>query len=305
MKGQLLALATFALVVIGVGGATWGWIRTRDEVYDDGREIAQYGVHPSSTINVPDDVVLPTVASAGPLDPRLLDISVGKKAVRVHGRIALDVPDDAAAGFGPSHVNGALKLQELTPMVTWGRKLDVAVDADASEANLLIDEQATYAELVEVLYTLGQAELATFHFVVRMPAGLGVIDSILPRSGNERSMAHGVCIVPEGLRVFSTNFSAHAPRTTFGAGCVAGASGVVAGWTDTGFDVPSLAACLKKLDDIDVHAEGEPSHGPKTPMVVAARADVRFGRALTARVALGTLGLEPRWGAACDAPTLP
>jgi hypothetical protein len=113
--------------------------------------------------------------------------------------------------------------------------------------------------------------------------------------GGGRSLSYEVCVVPEGIRLVS----AKAPTRWVGAGCVEGASGVVAARTNTGFDVPSYLACSRKLEGTDTNDASQDPRAPRNVLVHAA-SDIRFGRLLQMQVALSALGLYVTLGAPCD-----
>jgi len=84
----------------------------RDEVYDDERELAKYAAHPTRALTVPDDIERVTLPRADPVDPTLLDVSLGPREIRVHGRVAATSANDG--GFGTSD---GLLMTEITSML--------------------------------------------------------------------------------------------------------------------------------------------------------------------------------------------
>lgn len=287
-----IAVGVTGVLFAGIGMGVWSWLRSRDEVYDDDREIAMYAARPPREVTVPDDVELVSVANADPVDPTLLDVSLGKTTVRVHGRVASTISADG--GIGPA--NGLI-LTDVAPMLDWGRKLPNAVGVSPYAANVLVDREARYDQLVSLLYTMGQHEISEVRFIARTPSGLGVVDEAMGHGDGAR-LNHVICLGVEGVRVLKgTRFG---PKAHVGAGCVVDAPGVVAGWTATGFDGASYSACFAKIEGYPLESAAAPA--PRLPVVVTASRELRFGQVLQARVTLESIGVEPIWGmsSACD-----
>jgi hypothetical protein len=220
------------------------------------------------------------VSTAEPLDPSLLDVSLGKRSVQVHGRVALERASDGSFGL---HASGLL-LRGLGPMLEWGVKLNAAVDASTYEANVLVDESVTYRDVASLVYTLGQSEVPVVHFVVRTAAGLGTLSTSVPRYSDGRPLRHSVCVRQDGTEILD----AKAKPT----GC---------GWKTPAFDDAAYRACFQRIEGYAL----DPPPITDTRIVIGAVTvrggpSVGFGRMLSTEQGLGQLGLTPTWGTPCD-----
>ena len=74
--------------------------RAADPAHDDAREVAEHARNPPERLVVPDGLRLADGTGADIVDPRLLDVSLDRTQVRVHGREVVAVPSVACEAVG-------------------------------------------------------------------------------------------------------------------------------------------------------------------------------------------------------------
>ncbi len=218
----------------------------------------------------------------------------------MHGRVAATPANDG--GFGTSD---GLLMTEITSMLDWRRKLNVAVDASPCVANVLIDRRTAYARVVPFLYTISYGSVSDWNIVVRTPDGLGVVRISPGRGAGNGLLMDQLCIVDGGLV-----FMNRRDGGVVGGGCVFRARGPAVLSGEDGLDLTAFRACFEKLEGFPPDAPAPTRASsimelallvPSLAVVVSAEPDVPFERVMRTRLALEGVGLSVSFGKTCGA----
>jgi hypothetical protein len=168
MKPSMTATATLLLALVTtVSGCKHGAKITKPV-----EAPASASAAPSSTQNARialppsiTDVTLPTSSKvSGEVSPLGLRVYVGRKDLAMGSppRVVASLPADAAARAAHGF-DAALKRNGANDLFV--KPIAEAVPKDQHEALVYVDRETPYRVLIEVLFTLGQSEVAHFHFV--------------------------------------------------------------------------------------------------------------------------------------------
>lgn len=241
MKPRLV-LALVAL--IGGAGLAYAVTRDRDAAYDEERERAAFTESPPVGISLPDGFrAIPSKAHLGKLDPRLVEVVVDERFIRIRGR-SVDAPKPSEWGSLRKELRACNVPLPFSHALDWAKRLSESVDAGGERANVVVDANTPFLTAFATLKWLA-CEGVTPTLVLETPKqDLGASDVLRSSERCERD----VHVAMEGAAYEITRGRGE-PLVRYGADCTLGAPGFAIARRD---DEQALAACLgKAVGDVE------------------------------------------------------